>query len=137
MGWVSYLEDIHKRTEELETAIEQIRSGQIPYVDGNRARVVDIARAIRSLVGELQATLRRLGPEDSQRVDEILGFKERITTLESENKWMSTKLKEAFEQISRLRKERDGERKKFQFVVTKFREGGIVEVRRYLMNIGL
>ena len=74
MGWVSFLEDIEKRTADLESMIEGIQKGAIAYTDPNRAKVADVARQIRNLVGDLQANLRRLGPEDSRRVDEILGF---------------------------------------------------------------
>ena len=135
MGWVSYFEDIEKRTSELEDTIERIQMGEIPFIDGNRSKAVDIAKQIRTLVRDLEATIRRLGSEDGRVLGDILDLEERIAKLTSENEWQSNQLKKAFEQICKLREERDEDRKKFQFVVNKFNEGGITEVRRYLMSI--
>lgn len=36
MGWVSYLEDIKKRAEDLDDIVERIHRGDIAYTDENR-----------------------------------------------------------------------------------------------------
>lgn len=135
MGWVSFLEDIQKRVEELDLTIERIKTGEVPYVDGNRAKVVDIAKHIRVLVGDLQGTLRKLSPEDSEIVSEIVSFKERISSLSIDKERLEKELKSAYEMVAKLKEDCDDEKKKLEFIVNKFRNGGPDELRSYLRKL--
>jgi chromosome segregation ATPase len=135
MGWVSYLEDIKKQAEHLEQLCQAISTGQYPATDGYRAKVMDIAKAVRRQIGDLENVLRLLSPESQRIVNEILHLRKENDRIEKENAQLRSNLKEAYVQNEKLREERDEERKKFRFVVRTYTEGGITKLVRYLGRI--
>jgi septal ring factor EnvC (AmiA/AmiB activator) len=135
MGWVSYLEDLKKKADDLDEIIDRIHRGEIAYVDENRLKVRDISRALRSQVANLEKTLRQLGPADQEIVEENLELKERASKLMAANQNLELDLKKAFETNAKLRGEREDEKSKHQFTIKMILDSDISEVRRYARKI--
>lgn len=95
MGWVSYLEDIKKQAEHLEKLCQGISTGQFPATDGYRAKVMDIAKAVRRQIGDLEQVLRLLSPESLRIVNHILNLRKENDRIERENAQLRSSLKEA------------------------------------------
>ena len=134
MGWVSYLEDIQKHAEDLERLIERIHLGEIPYVDENRAKVVDITKQIRVMVGRLEKTLRNLGPDDQAIIDENVSSKQLIAKLNVENQRLESDLKQAYEQANKFKEQFEDEWKKHRFTINKYIESPS-EFSRYVLKL--
>ncbi|MGA3286396.1 MAG: hypothetical protein ABSD46_03105 [Bacteroidota bacterium] len=136
MGWVSYLEDIKKRAEDLEAIVEQIHRGDIAYTDKNRARVKTISRQIWTLVGNLEKTLRSLGPADIEIIDENVSLKEERTKLITHKEHLESELKKAYEQVAKFKEDCEDEKLKHRFTIDKILHEGLSEVRHYLRSRG-
>ena len=136
MGWVSYLEDIKKRAEDLEAIVEQIQRGDIAYTDENRARVKTISRQIWTLVGNLEKTLRSLGPADNEIIDENVNLKQEQSKLIANKERLESELKKAYEQVAKFKEDCEDEKLKHRFTIDKILHEGLSEVRHYLRSRG-
>jgi chromosome segregation ATPase len=136
MGWVSYLEDIKKKAEELDNLVKEIETGSIPYTDTARGRVSDISRHIRIQVASLERTLLKLGVDDQNVINEILEFGEKVNNLTSEKEKVETELKRAYEKVSEFKQDQELEKKKFEYAANLFLRKGPHVFSEYLTRIG-
>ena len=136
MGWVSYLEDIKKRAEDLDDIVERIHRGDIAYTDENRGPIKTISRQIWTLVGNLEKTLRSLGPADIEIIEENVSLKEERSKLVTHKEHLESELKKAYELVNKFKEECDDEKLKHKFTIDKFLHAGLSEVRHYLHSLG-
>lgn len=136
MGWVSYVEDIKRRFEELDDLVQGIESGSIPYTDTVRGRLSDISRHLRVRIANLERTLRQLGPDDKKLIEDVVESGEKVEDITREKERIENELKKAYEQVGKFKDERDDHRQRFEYVARLFIDKSGLALRHYLIQIG-
>jgi uncharacterized coiled-coil DUF342 family protein len=68
--------------------------------------------------------------------EEVIESQEKVNNLTREKERIENERKKAYEQVSKLKDERDGHRQRFEYVTTLFLRKGAHALREYLIGIG-